>query len=669
VTAIRLPALGARPAPPGKPAPLQPLPLQPLLYTLAVLALCMLPFWPRQPLWLNGVLALLLAGRALVAVQGWRQPPAWILVLLALLAGRGLIDAYSTLAGRDGGTALLLLLVALKTFETKRRRDALLLVLLGYFLTTAQFFFDQNTSVAAYTLLCALALTACALIWARPGGATAQVLPRTALARAGRLLLQAAPLTIVLFILFPRPDGPLWQMPVNASSSSKSGLSDSVSPGSISSLAQDDSVAFRASFDGPLPAPEDRYWRGPVLDNFDGRRWTADALEGSSPGRYMQPQASGPSVLHYRVTLEPSGQPWALALDAPVNVPAGLRVTRNLQLIVPGGVSTRRQFDLQALTRYRYGQDESAQSVLRDLSVPIGANPRAQALAASWAALAPAARMQAAYRFFQQDNLQYTLTPPLLTSADPVDELLYTSKLGFCEHFASSFAYLMRAAGVPARLVTGYLGGTLNQDTGGKPYLIVRQADAHAWVEVWLAGQGWVRVDPTAAVSPARLQGGLAAALPGAASGLDARNSWFPGLRLRLDALQNAWNQWVIGYDFTRQQGLLSRLGLGEVGSARYTLALSVLLVLAVLPALWVRLRRRGDPLLLAYQDLGTRLRLPTQPSETAAEYARRAAARFPDRAGAIQAVTHDYLNLRYGPAAAPTATQLRAFRARVRRV
>ncbi|WP_407538626.1 DUF3488 and transglutaminase-like domain-containing protein [Deinococcus radiomollis] len=665
MTALRLPFARTRPATGSPP---RSLPLQPLLATLAVLALCMLAFWSYQPLWFNLLLALLLGGRATLALRGLKQPPAWTLVVAALLVGRLLVSVYSTLAGRDGGTAMLLLLVALKTFEMTRRRDALLLLLLGYFLTATQFFFDQNVPVALYTALCALLLTACLTLWARPGGARATLRPRAALSRSARLLLQALPLTVVLFVLFPRPDGPLWQMPVGSSTSSKTGLGDSVTPGSVSSLAQDNSVAFRATFTGAIPPSETRYWRGPVFEGFDGRRWSLRPVSRGFP----RARGDGQGV-KYRLTLEPSGQPWVLALDIPAQVPDGLRITGNMQLIAPGGVNARRQFDLEAITRFQYGLDASPEQLAQDSFLPAGGNPRARALAASWSGLAPVERVNAAYRFFQTDGLGYTLNPPLLTSSDPVDELLYGTKLGFCEHFASSFAYLMRAAGIPARLVTGYLGGAVNQGvnqgTGGDSYLIVRQSDAHAWVEVWLANRGWVRVDPTAAVSPARLRGGLAAALPDSAAALENGSGLFPGLRLRFDALQNAWNQWVIGYDFSRQQSLFTRLGLGEAGGVRYALVLTGLLVLAALPMVWARSRRRGEPLLLAYQDLGIRLRLPTLPTETPAEYARRASRQFPARAEGIQAVTQEYLNLRYGRQEELTAAQLRAFRQRVRRV
>ncbi|ULH16271.1 DUF3488 and transglutaminase-like domain-containing protein [Deinococcus sp. KNUC1210] len=647
-------------------AALPPLPVTPLLLTLGALALSMVPYLLRFPLWLSASVVLVLLARGLIALRNWRQPPAWTLVVLALLLGRAAVVVYSTLAGRDGGTAVLVLLVALKTLETSRRRDMLLWVLLGYFLTAAQFFFDQNASVAAFTLVCALALTACAVLWARPAPLMAAGNWRqqggAALRQSGKLLLQATPLMLALFVLFPRPDGPLWQMPVVSSTSSKTGLSDSMTPGSVSSLAQDDSVAFRATFEGATPPISSLYWRGPVLEGFDGHRWSAVP---AAPG--VQASGSG-KAWRYRLTLEPSGQPYGLALDVPTTPPDGTRISGNLQLIVPGGVNTRRQLRLESLTEFRYGLNILPQQFSLDTYLPAGGNPRARALAASWLRLLPADRVQAAYRFFQTDHLTYTLNPPLLDSPDPVDQLLYSTRLGFCEHFASSFAYLMRAAGVPARLVTGYLGGASNRDTGGNTYLIVRQADAHAWVEVWLSGQGWVRVDPTGAVSPARLQGGLAAALPGSsAAALETGSGVLSGLRLRLDALQNAWNEWVVGYDFSKQQSLLSRLGLGEVGGPRYALILGLLLVLAILPALLVRIRRVGDPLLLAYQELGQRLRLPMLDTETPLEYARRAAIARPQEAERVQALTSEYLALRYGPGDSVTAAQVRAFRRRVR--
>ncbi|MFC4455943.1 DUF3488 and transglutaminase-like domain-containing protein [Deinococcus sonorensis] len=648
-----------RPVGRGRPLPAHDrVPAQPLLLTLAVLAFTMLPYVTRLPIWLSVLVALLLGGRALIALRGWRQPPVWALLLVAAIGMWGISSAFETLAGRDGGTAALVLLVALKTLETSRRRDATLLALLGYFVTVSHFFFDQNTLVALHALVSVLLLTTC-LALLRGYAADLRWSPQ--LRRSGVLLLQAAPLTIALFLLFPRPDGPLWQMPVS-SHSAQSGLSDRVTPGSVSNLAQSDALAFRASFEGAMPPPEERYWRGPVLEDFDGRQWT----EARVPVEPWDMQVGGVPY-HYQLTLEPTSQPWALALDVPETQPDGTVLTTLAQLLRTDGGATRRQLRLNAYTQFRYGLDASPLRLQVNLFLPAGGNPRARALAAGWRGLPPLQRVQAAYRFLQQGGFQYTLQPPLLDGPDPMDQLLFQTRRGFCEHFAGAFAYLMRAAGVPARLVTGYQGGQQNRATDGSSYLLVRQADAHAWVEVWLAGQGWRRVDPTAAVSPARIQDGLTAALPeDQVPALLRGGSLLSRLSLRLDALQNAWNTWVVGYDAAQQGLLLSRLGLGELGSLRYGLALLAALALAAIPALLLARRRQtADPLLLAYQRHARRLGLPLDVGETPAEYAHRVAAARPDHAERIQTLTHDYLTLRYGPRVEPE--QVRAFLRRAR--
>ncbi|MGI8747340.1 MAG: DUF3488 domain-containing protein, partial [Deinococcus sp.] len=348
---------GSRERRPPDPA----LPTLPLLLTLGALGFALLPSLLRAPAWLGVLTAALLVWRGLIAWpplarRGWRQPPAWLLLPLALVAGRLIVGEYGTLAGRDGGTAMLTLLLALKTLETSRRRDALLLVLLGLFVTATAFFFDQNSGTALSALVSLLGLTGCALVWQGEstgrGVAPLRPLLTDSLRRSGGLLLQAAPLAAALFVLFPRPDGPLWQMPVRAGQAATSGLSDTVEPGSVTQLAQSDEVAFRASFDGPFPATSELYWRGPVLEAYDGRRWSrAPSLAG--PPQLL---SSGP-LRRYTLTLEPSSRPWGLALDAPASLPPGTRLSGNLQLLLPGGVTTRRRLTLEAATRYRYGLD------------------------------------------------------------------------------------------------------------------------------------------------------------------------------------------------------------------------------------------------------------------------------------------------------------------------
>lgn len=640
-----------RPAPPA-------LPRWPLLFTLAAVALAALPTLGRVPAWLAVLLVGLLVWRALIALRDWQQPPLALLIVAALGVGWALTGEYGTLAGRDGGTAFLAILIALKANETRTRRDALLLALLGYFLTATHFFFAQDATVALHALLACLALTASIVWWRRPAGAGAGVDPRPQLRQAGVLLLQAAPLAVALFVLFPRPAGPLWQVPVG-SSRNQTGLSDSVTPGAYANLAQDDAVAFRASFAGALPPPEDLYWRGPVLEAFDGRSWRRAPAQPGLPST----QALS-AVRRYTLTLEPSGQPWVLALDAPASLPPGTGIDANLQVSATGPIGTRTRFEMTAVTRYQYGLDAPQAQLDYDTRLPAGGNPRARALAASWAHLPPQARVDAAIRLFSTGGYSYTLNPPTLPPNDPIDALLFGTRLGFCEYYAGAFAYLMRAAGVPARLVGGYLGGEQNGPREA-PYLIIRQADAHAWTEVWLAGRGWVRVDPTALVAPARLTEGLGAALPDSPelpALLRPGGTALRGLALRLDALQNAWNTWVIGYDGARQRSLLTRLGIGEAGGWRYGLALLGALALAAIPLVLVARARRApeDPVRRAYVAYTRRLGLPLGEAEDPSEYAQRASALKPAEAPTIQAITHEYQALRYG--SNPNVQQVRAF-------
>ena len=413
------------------------------------------------------------------------------------------------------------------------------------------------------------------------------------------MLLQALPLAAALFVLFPRPDSPLWQLPISGSQST-SGLSDTVNPGGISSLALSDEVAFRAQFDGAVPEVSRLYWRGPVMEVFDGAAWRI----GSSPRQFPEVIVRGPTF-NYTLTVEPHDRAWVLALDAPASLPPGTTISQNLQVLKPSRIGTRTRFKLSAVTDYSYGLNADPAWLERNLQLPPRSNPRTRELVKAWLGLPPAERVQAGINVFARGGFAYTLNPPTLPVYDGIDAFVFNTKRGFCEHYASAFAFMMRAAGVPARVVTGYQGAEANGT-----YLIVRQANAHAWTEVWLAGQGWVRVDPTATVSPERIERGVSAlsGAPGLASG---QYGLLGGLSLRLDALQNLWNTWVIGYDGAQQRQLFQKLGLGDWGGWKLTLF--------GVPALWT-----GGPAVssappLAARPAGGRLR-PAHPAPEAAQ-------------------------------------------------
>jgi transglutaminase-like putative cysteine protease len=326
-------------------------------------------------------------------------------------------------------------------------------------------------------------------------------------------------------------------------------------PGDISRLIQSDELAFRAEFKARQPTPQQLYWRGPVLWDYDGRTWLTH-----TPPDFVPLHAAGlGEPLTYRLILEPQRQPWLLLLGLPKRLPPlpGSHLGPDLQWQSDKPIDQRLQYEVEAWPDYRLQADTPPGP--RALALPAEGDPQARELARQWQAQSAndAAIVARALTLFRQEPFHYTLAPPPL-GLNAVDGFLFASRRGFCEHYAGSFVFLMRAAGVPARVVTGYQGGEKNP-LGG--HYVIRGRDAHAWAEVWLAGQGWVRVDPTAAVAPSRVERGIAGALPAherIGGFVDA--GWLMPLRLTWDLVNNQWNVWVLGYDDDRQRRLLERL-------------------------------------------------------------------------------------------------------------
>jgi transglutaminase-like putative cysteine protease len=492
---------------------------------------------------------------------------------------------------------------------------------------------------------------------------------RIQLRNAGVLLAQCTPLMLVLFLLFPRVPGPLWGLPQDAYSG-VTGLSDTMTPGTVSSLILSDAVAFRVRFDATIPAPKYLYWRGPVMWDFDGRTWAAPrALYGTPEFNTTVPPVS------YEVTLEPHNKRWLFALDIPGKVPPRAQTSADFQLLSLLPVNNRIRYDMVSFLEFSYGAGENRIALRRSLALPEGFNPRAIQLGRKLRGEHEDDRelMRATLSIFRNEGFSYTLTPPMLLGNDPVDEFLFETKSGFCEHFSSAFTVVMRAAGIPARIVTGYQGGEVNQFGN---YLIVRQADAHAWTEVWLRDEGWVRVDPTAAVSPQRVEAGISAAVPRTDPLPLLVRADFEALRqLRQtwDLMANAWNQWVLGYTPERQRLLLSRVGIDDATWRTLAIVLFCATSIVVLVVSGLMLRqlkaRVRDPAKSAYLRFCEKLRrkgLPRSPEEGPVDYARRLAGARPDLAGAIGSITSLYVLLRYG--AGQDAQALDQLRRQVRR-
>ncbi|MFL6672327.1 MAG: DUF3488 and DUF4129 domain-containing transglutaminase family protein [Massilia sp.] len=632
--------------------------------TLLLLASSLLVLGPHAahlPAWVSLLCGATLAWRAAITLLGRRMPPSLLLLPIAAGAMAGVLHTYHTLLGRDAGVAMLVMLVAFKMLEMHARRDLYVVVFLCLFLALTNFFYSQSIGTALVMLASVVALLT-SLISFQFAGSVPPL--RTRLMFGARMLAFAAPLALALFVLFPRIQGPLWGMPGDAPGG-HTGLSDRMAPGQMSNLAQSQETAFRVKFEGAPPAPPQLYWRGPVLGAFDGRTWTrVPAAPRRGPRRPLSLSVRGQPV-RYQVTLEPSNTRWLFALEMPGQLPAIggnlAYVSAEFELTAAYPIASRVRYDLDSYTNFRLQGAAPPQDGDPWLQLPEGRNPRA--LAAGQALRGepdPVKRVQAVLRSFANEHYVYTLEPPLL-GADPVDEFLYGSRAGFCEHYAGAFVFLMRAAGIPARVVTGYQGGEINPLDG---YLTVRQSDAHAWAEVWLAGRGWVRVDPTAAVSPQRVQRGMAHTLPPrppfGIAGLGRLMEFDTGgdsllarWRYAMSALDNGWNQWVLNYNPERQRGLLDRL---QSSFANWrTLALLALAGALLYGAALLRKRRLGDPVDALYSALCQRLGqlgVAREPAEGPSAYAERVARAGlgPERQAAATEFLRRYSAWRYAP-------------------
>lgn len=622
-----------------------------IVYGLLVCTLLIsAPHTGHLPLWVSSLSVMLLVWRAYLAYSNKPLPPRWL--LLVVLAGIvvGILISFRTLFGREAGVTLLILLSALKLLELRSIRDATVMVYLACFVIITSFFYSQSILTALFMLATLLVIMA---TWVHLQSATMALRPRLRI--AGILLLQALPLALILFVLFPRIQGPLWGLPQDAYASS--GLDDKMSPGSVSKLTLSDTVAFRVMFNGKPPQRSQMYWRGPVLWNFDGHIWTMDK------GRFarLKPAQLDNLTLpiDYTVTLEPHNKTWLFTLEMPtrISVPAGM--TYDFQIQHKSPVTSRLRYTARSQLGYLANTEEDTRQLLRALAIPSNLNPRAQQLAAKFRSNlgSDEAVMRAALAYFNREGFQYTLSPPPLGEQE-IDDFLFTTRKGFCEHYASSFVFLMRAAGIPARIVTGYQGGEYN-DLG--KYYIVRQSDAHAWAEVWLRGRGWVRVDPTAAIAPARVELGMAAALPAsdsAALPLLARTQaqWLINVRYNLDALTNQWNQWVLGYNPERQFALLTRLGMEEITWQRMAFIMlgGIALLVGIFTLLMLRhlVRRDTDEaqrLYLKFCRTLAKKGIVRDAHEGPLDFAARAAQMRPQLGPAIADITARYVSLRYG--------------------
>ena len=629
---------------------LRPVSGRDLAALMASLLLVVAPHAERAPWWIAILVLSLYGWRVYLGVAHAPLPPQWLLLALTGAAMAGIWAQYHTIFGRSPGIVLLCLFSGLKLLEMRSHRDATVVAFLCFFLIVTNFFYSQSIPTALVMCVALVAITTTLVGFAAP-----QRRSQANLRTAGLLLAHAAPAALVLFLLFPRVQGPLWGVPQDAYAGI-SGLSDTMSPGNLARLALSDATAFRAEFRGAPPPPQLRYWRGPVLWDFDGRDWRMGPTILSA----FRPPAGGDRTYRYSVVLEPHNRNWLFALETAASLPSGSRYTEDGQILSLRPVRQRIRYELESVTDAAPQPARDPAALRRALRLPEGFDPRSVALAHEWrdATQSDAALVARAIDFLRAGHYVYTLEPPRL-GVNSVDEFLFDTKAGFCEHFASAFVFLMRAAGVPARVVTGYQGGDVNPVD---QIVTVRQSDAHAWAEVYLRSRGWVRVDPTAAAVPGRISSGLERTVPeGEQLPLLMRPQlkWLRSLRYQWEALSYKWNIWVLGYDPQRQRELVSLVGMRDADWRKLTATLFTVLGLFTALLLVWSLRRlvRPDPVQKTWQafcrKLGAR-GIERSPFEGPRDYTERAARDLPQARGAIHRIGELYVALRYGAAAPP---------------
>ena len=621
-----------------------------LPWTLLALAVALLPHVPYLPVWITAALLGCAVWRYSIEVRRRPVPPALLRATLALGCFLGVLYTYNTVSGVGPGSALLAIMAALKLLETRQRRDQFVLLFIAIFLVMSSLLREQYLWSLPYLVLgVILIMTA----WLKTSADDAEPLRRS-LGTGSRLVMYALPLALAMWIFFPRIATPFWAVPIDTGTAI-SGLSDTVSPGDISRLSKSDAVAFRVTFDGPVPEPKDRYWRGLVLHRFDGRTWTGISEPRIASGALKNIETIGEPV-NYEVMLEPTRQHWVFALDIPYHWELEntfLGPQHQLARVQP--IDQRMAYKAVSYPDYRIDLELHPYRRNWYLELPEGRNPRTAELARSMRAATTSDDrfIAAVLTRFNEEEYHYTLEPPPLGS-DPVDRFLFETQRGFCEHYASAFAVMMRAAGIPARLVVGYQGGELNPMGN---YMIVRQADAHAWTEVWLQGRGWRRIDPTAAVAPERVDAGRTGAMfdgSAAAWGLGAPSRILHNLVLTWDAMNAKWNEWILGYGPENQQRFMAWLGMDDPDWRRMLLTLvAVVTGLTMLISALLMLRYRPPPrdrAAVLYDRFVRKSGLTPATGETPQVFARRVQGATPLPADTVRNITNAYLDARYGP-------------------
>ena len=635
------------------------IPRRPLLWLAGALLFTLPPMFGSLVRWVPCVFLLALAMKFWMEPKGYRLRSAMLKVMLAAAAVLAILASYGSMKGVEPSISLLVVLVSLKVLEAHTAREFQVMVLMGWVLCLCGFFLSQDF-VIALSILTAFALLLVALIQFYRGLSPGTFWPP--LRTACKILIQAAPLVVLLFVLFPRTTTG-FRFDFRAVGSAGTGFSDRLSPGSIAALVNFSDIAFRAEFPGSTAAPPgSMYWRGAVMWHCDGMEWRAPYVPVSISHSVRQSPRG--NTIRQRITLVPHGARWMFALDRPFEVPPGAILARGNYLWSVQTIRKARRYEVVSSVGVA-GKELTPGERREALEVPRTISPAVRELAQSWTTpnTNPRAIVNSALQYFGTQGFGYSLSPGEYGKND-LEQFLFRRRVGFCEHYAATFATLMRLAGIPARVVVGYLGGEYN-DLGH--FVLVRQADAHAWCEVWLPESGWTRVDPTTAVAPGRASLDLISFLErGSASGqMDARRSafvtrlarsaLFTDIRLAWETLGYEWDTRILAYDADVQDVMLNSIGLANRRPFVLIIEILIVAIALLIYFAWMqfRTRSRADRVKALYERFcqkAAHLGVPRDPWEGPSHFSRRAALLLPDESERIRQISNTYIALRYAP-------------------
>ncbi len=640
-----------------------------MLFLLAGLIIILLSHLHYLPIWASLSCFVLVMWRGLHDVQRFPMPNKFVLFVIFALIVIGVLSTYSTILGRQAGSTLLILLLCLKLFEIKSLRDISVMVQLALFAIVVSFLFSKSIFVALSMLLAVIFLIASLISFqhAKSGVKLSERAQQQHVLLASKMVLYAVPLTVLVFFIFPRISSPLWGLPEDAFQA-KTGLSDQMSPGKISQLSESQAVVFRVKFNQNPPPKNLAYWRGPVFWAFDGETWSApDSNRGAVKPMELQNRSGR---IDYTVTLEPHNEFWLFALDQPVKIPEFAEFSHDRYLVSRNRINHLTRYQLTSYLNYVLPWDEW-ENPGRFLHVPSATAPEARKFIDDMLERYPNQPdlVNAILAHFRTQDFYYSRQPPLLLN-DPIDEFLFETKRGYCEHYSSTFTILMRLAGIPARVVTGYQGGEMNPLSN---YMIVRQSDAHAWSEIYLENKGWLRIDPTSVIPAENIENinDIVRLRSGLADVMDFnQQGWFSAsakqLRFVWDLANNNWNQWVIGYTDKKQKSFFSALGLAEITwvGLGYLLAFTLITFIIVIAVKMYRAQHiKKSTVEKIYHRFLNKLKavqIEKSPSEGALSFSQRVAEKFPEQEARLISIANTYNQLRYHHANSKTINALR---------